>query len=147
MINGLIYINGDQQGVIECEQKVKDFVDKLTSSCLTTMLSTNITNNLCPVCASDFDSPYSLEQCGHTFCRLCLIAYFDTHFNATMSLDAFKMSCPYQQCNKICLISDIASLLGSEKMARLATIAFQIYIRQPDNDLVQCMGNDCRQVQ
>ena len=56
------------------------------------------------------------------------------------------MTCPSQQCNDVCLIRDIVSILGFERMTRLAIIAFQIYIRRIDNNLVQCIGIDCKQV-
>ncbi|CAF1265906.1 unnamed protein product [Rotaria sordida] len=63
-----------------------------------------------------------------------------------MALNAFKLCCPYDKCNVECLIRDIVSILGFQQANRLALIAFKIYIRCPQNDLVQCFGNDCDQV-
>ncbi|CAF3563464.1 unnamed protein product [Rotaria sordida] len=151
MIKCLISVSGDREAVIECEQKVKQFLDKFTcmSNHSNGVTPENIIinmKNICSICNCDFDSPYTLEQCGHTFCRSCLSAYFDAYFDVTLSFEAFKLSCPFYQCNEICLIRDIVSVIGFERMARLAMIAFQVYIRRPDNDLVQCMGIDCNQV-
>jgi ATP-dependent RNA helicase DHX8/PRP22 len=106
----------------------------------------NDTQSICTVCMCEFDSPYSLQQCGHTFCRSCLISYFESHMNSTITANAFKLCCPFDKCDVPCLIRDIVSILGAEKATRLAMIAFKIHIRSPENDLVQCWGNDCDQV-
>ncbi|CAF1320817.1 unnamed protein product, partial [Adineta ricciae] len=147
VIKHVITITGDRDAVTSCEQKVTQFLDNFSQ------LSGHVdekksadTTNTCPICACDFDSPYALQQCGHTFCRSCLTAYFDTYFDVTISSDAFKLSCPLQNCNAVCLIRDIVSILGFERMTRLAMIAFQIYIRRGENNLAQCMGIDCKQV-
>ncbi len=144
MIKHLIVVSGERETLIECERKVKELLDKFT--CISSQQKAIDMKNICPICNCDFDSPYGLQQCGHTFCHSCLTAYFDTYFDATIGFDAFKLSCPLQQCNEVCLIRDIISVLGFERMARLAMIAFQIYIRRVDNNLVQCMGIDCKQV-
>jgi hypothetical protein len=147
MIKRLIVVSGDRETVIECERRVKELLDKFAYTSSHSNEKTTIDmKNICTICNCDFDSPYALQQCGHTFCRPCLTAYFDTYFDATISYEAFKLSCPFQQCNEVCLIRDIVSVLGFERMARLAMIAFQIYIRRVDNNLVQCMGIDCKQV-
>ncbi|UJR32555.1 hypothetical protein I4U23_020016 [Adineta vaga] len=147
IIKHLIVISGDRETVTECEEKVTQILDNfLRISSHSNENKSTDTINICPICACDFDSPYALQQCGHTFCHSCLTAYFDTYFDVTISFDAFKLSCPLQHCNEVCLIRDIVSILGFERMARLAMIAFQIYIRRGDSNLVQCMGIDCKQV-
>ncbi|CAF3878672.1 unnamed protein product [Adineta steineri] len=147
MIKHFIVINGDREIVNECERKVNELLNKFAS--ISNQSNEKIMidmKNTCPICMCDFDSPYAFQQCGHTFCHSCLTAYFDTYFDATMSFTSFKLTCPIQECNEVCLIRDIVSILGFERMARLAMIAFQIYIRRNDNNLVQCMGIDCKQV-
>ncbi|CAF1472638.1 unnamed protein product, partial [Rotaria sordida] len=147
IIKHLIVMIGDREKVIECEQKVKELLDKFVNSFNQSNGKKTIDmKNICPICDCEYDSPYVLQQCGHIFCRSCLSAYFDTYFDATKSFETFKLSCPCQECNEVCLIRDIVSILGFERMARLAMIAFQIYIRRVDNNLVQCMGIDCKQV-
>ena len=104
------------------------------------------TKNICEICTENLESPYTLQQCGHTFCHSCLTSYFSTYFDTTISYDTFKVSCPFKNCNAVCLIRDIVSVVGFERMARLAMIAFQIYARRADNNLAQCIGLDCKQV-
>lgn len=144
MIRRVVSISGDQDTVVECEQKIKQYLAKLS---LNSSEHTTINmNNTCHICSCDYDSPYRLEQCGHTFCRSCLSAYFDSFVDVTLSYAAFKLSCPFHNCDELCLIRDIVSVIGFERMARLATIAFQYYIRRTDNDLCPCIGMDCKQV-
>jgi hypothetical protein len=153
MIKRLVLVSGDPQTVSECDQNVKKFLQTLipvpihstATSCQKTTIMTD-THDICPICACKFDSPYSLQQCGHIFCRSCLMDYFESHMDSTMTADAFTLCCPFNKCNVECLIRDIVSVLGSEKAALLAMIAFRIHIRRPENDLIQCSGNDCNQV-
>jgi ATP-dependent RNA helicase DHX8/PRP22 len=139
--------------VTECEQRVKDFLNELSPPSIhginntSNAKSTIDTKRTCPICMDNLESPYSLQQCGHKYCRSCLSYYFNTCLDVTKSITSFKLSCLIEQCDKLCLISDIESVLGHELMPRLATIAFQIYIRQPENDLAQCSGVNCKQVQ
>ena len=151
MIKRLIVVSGVREAVTECEHKIKQFIDKFESKSNHVNINSSTTiimkmKNICSICECDFDSPYTLEQCGHTFCRSCLSAYFDGYFDVTLSFDSFKLSCPFHQCNEICLIRDIVSVIGFERMTRLAMIAFQIFVRRSDGDLVQCTGIDCKQV-
>lgn len=143
MIKRLIAITGDEQSVLECERNVKDFLQRCVLIHSTILPDTQIR---CPMCMCEFDSPYSLQQCGHIFCRSCLINYFETYMNSTMITDAFKLCCPSNGCGAVCLIRDIVSILGSEKTNRLATIVFERNIRNTKNDLVQCFGDNCIQV-
>jgi hypothetical protein len=153
VVKRLVLVSGDSQIVLECERNVKDFLRTLVPvpihSTATARQNTKITTDaqrMCPICMCEFDSPYPLQQCGHTFCRLCLINYFESHIDSTLTSVTFIICCPFDKCNVECLIQDIVSVLGSDKAARLAMIAFKIYIRRPENDLVQCLGNDCNQV-
>jgi ATP-dependent RNA helicase DHX8/PRP22 len=138
----LITVSGDQQNVLECERNVKDF---LRIGVTATKISRD-TPDICTMCMCEFDSPYSLQECGHIFCRSCLISYFESDMDSTMTTDTFKICCPFNRCGVACLIRDIVSILGSEKTSNLAKAAFERYIRNSENDLVQCSGNNCIQV-
>lgn len=138
-----ILIRGNRDAVIECQCKVKSLLDKLVR---TPLGSATDTENICPLCADNFNSPYLLQQCGHIFCHSCLHNYFDTRFDKTLSFKEFKLCCPANDCNQVCLIRDIQSILESDELARLATVAYQLYIRNGKDGLVQCVGNDCKQI-
>jgi ATP-dependent RNA helicase DHX8/PRP22 len=140
IIKRLIIISGDQQSVLECERNVKDFLPTYVPVHSTISRDTS---GICTMCMCEFDSPYSLQQCGHIFCRSCLISYFES---STMTTDTLKLCCPSNRCGLTCLIRDIISILGSEKINRLARIAFERHIRNSENDLVQCSGDNCNQV-
>ncbi|CAF4504213.1 unnamed protein product [Rotaria socialis] len=148
MIKQRITVRGNRTAVTECEQKVNNILGKvvLTSveSATKTIMATDI-EHICLICADNFNEPYSLQQCGHKFCHSCLSDYFETHFDTTMNSETFKLRCPSSDCNKICLIRDIQSIVGFDKMALLATIAYKIHIREPKNDLAQCVGINCNQ--
>jgi len=149
----LILVSGDQQSVSECEQKVRNFLQRFERVPIypttTASQEQNIrmdTQSICTMCMRKFDSPYSLQQCGHTFCRSCLMNYFESYLDSTTTTDDLKLCCPFDKCDVACLIRDIVSVLGSEKTARLAVNAFKIHVRRSTNDLVQCWGDDCNQV-
>lgn len=151
IVKRVISVSGDREAAIECEQKLKNYLDEYArisnhSNIVSSERITLNTNNVCSICSCNFDSPYTLVQCGHTFCHSCLNTYFDTYFDVTLSFASFKISCPFMQCNELCLIRDIVAIVGFERLARLAAIAFQVYIRRIDSDLVQCMGLNCKQV-
>lgn len=153
VIKRIVSVSGDKEAVLKCEQNVKHLLERLVPVAIhstatawqTTTMKIN-TQCLCTICMCELDSPYSLQQCGHTFCRLCLMMYFESHFDSTMTADAFKLCCPFNKCSVACVIRDIVSILGNDKTARLAKIAFKICIRSTKNDLVQCVGNNCEQV-
>jgi ATP-dependent RNA helicase DHX8/PRP22 len=143
MIKRIIRISGEESAVKKCEQRIREFISTLEQTKLTT---NKLNNTECPFCTCPCDSPYALQQCGHTYCRSCLMGYFETRFDPTLSIQAFKITCPIEKCNSPCLIRDIQSILGSEKLIRLAKAAFQIYLKKSGIDLVQCFGIDCAQV-
>lgn len=143
MIKRFIRISGDQTKIKLCENQIRQYLTTLEQNSSTINKSNN---TACPFCCDTCDSPYKLQQCGHTFCRGCLMNYFETRFDPTMTLKQFKICCPAEKCNSSCLIRDIKSILGADKMIRIAKAAFQIYLKQPKIDLAQCLGIDCIQV-
>ncbi|CAF3991955.1 unnamed protein product [Rotaria magnacalcarata] len=150
VLKRLIIINGDKNKVLECERKIKDRLDSYLPEYVPTTTTADFqrltiaTNEerVCPICLSDFKSPYCLQPCGHTFCRLCL----QNHFESIYNTDALHLCCPLLTCKVECVIQDIEAVLGFEKMSCLAKIAFQIYIARQESDLNQCIGNNCDQV-
>jgi hypothetical protein len=147
MIKRIIYIYGEEKAAKECEKHVRNQLASLPQ--LTTTKKTtgnNLSNPDCLFCLGACESPYVLQQCGHMYCRGCLYDFFVTRCDPTLSVNAFKLSCPVDGCNVSCLIRDIKSILGAEKMERVAKAAFQIYLKKPGVDLAQCVGIDCQQV-
>jgi hypothetical protein len=143
MIKRIIRISGEEPAVKRCEERIRQFLGTLKE----TISTINKSNNMeCPFCCCPCESPYTLQQCGHTYCRECLMRYFETRFDPTLSLEQFKITCPTEKCNSSCLIRDIKSILGPEKIIRLAKAAFQVYLKKPNVDLTQCVGIDCAQV-
>lgn len=143
MIKKIIRISGEELAVKNCEERIRQYLTTLEQTKSTTNKSNNID---CPLCLCPCESPYTLQQCGDTYCRECLMRYFETRFDPTLSIQQFKITCPIEKCNSSCLIRDIKSILGPEKIIRLAKAAFQIYLKKPNVDLVQCVGIDCTQV-
>ncbi len=143
MLKKLIRICGEEMRVKICEDRIRQYLTTLKQK----TSITNKSNNMeCPICSGTCDSPYSLQQCGHKYCRECLVQFFETRFDSTLSLKQFKLCCPVDKCNSPCLIRDIKSILGSDKMIRLAKTAFQVYMKEPCIDLAECFGIDCKQV-
>ncbi|CAF1394380.1 unnamed protein product [Rotaria sordida] len=144
MIKRVIYIYGEEKAVKECENRVRKQLASLPQLATTKKNTSNHPD--CPFCMGVCEPPYALQQCGHIYCRGCLYDFFATRCDPTLSVNAFKIYCPVDGCNTPCLIRDIKSILGAEKMERLAKAAFQIYLKQPGVDLAQCIGIDCQQV-
>lgn len=137
----LITISGDKQSVVQCEQAIIEFLEKHRSD-----ISEEKKTSLCPMCMCEFDSPYSLQECGHIFCRSCLMNYFESYMNSMIRTDTLKLCCPLNRCGVVCLIRDIVSIMGAERITHLAMTAFEKYIQNSDNDLARCFEDNCSQV-
>ncbi len=143
----MICICAEKTAAIDCEKRVRELLASFSQKTSTINTANTMTNNPeCRLCCDTCEAPYVLQQCGHTYCRSCLIGYFETRFDPTLSVNGFKLCCPADGCNASCLIRDIKSILGTDGIARLAKAAFQIYLKQTGIDLAQCIGVDCQQV-
>lgn len=139
----VIRISGDDHSVKICENRVRQYLATLTPD---SSSKTTTAKNECPLCCDTCEFPYALQECGHVYCRSCLMNFFESKIDPTLSLKEYQLVCLVDQCGSKCLIRDIKSILGAEKTPRLAKIALQIYLRQPKVDLAQCFGIDCNQV-
>ena len=145
MMKRVISICGEQSAAKDCENHVRALLTSLSQS-ITKNNTASGNDGDCPICFAPCESPYALQQCGHTYCRACLLDFFTSKCSPTLSMSTFKICCPVAGCNASCLIRDIKSILGTDKMERLVKVAFQIYLQQKGADLATCFGIDCPQV-
>ena len=143
IVKKTLVIRGGRSAVSKCEDRLRQYLVQLPQQTSSTKSTVTIQ---CPLCCSTCESAYTLQQCGHTFCRICLHHMFETHCDQTLGEKAFLVGCPAEKCDAQCLIRDIKSILGPGGMKRLSQTAFQIYLKQTKHDLAQCVGIDCMQV-
>ncbi|KAJ3732932.1 hypothetical protein DFJ43DRAFT_267411 [Lentinula guzmanii] len=98
----------------------------------------------CPVCLGEVDCPVTLSQCKHSYCRACLISYFQ----ATIDNKFFPLMCLGDENNCTCPlpISLARQVLLADEFDSLAEAAFEAYIHEHPNEFHYCPSPDCMQV-
>ncbi|KAJ3968151.1 hypothetical protein EV361DRAFT_437526 [Lentinula raphanica] len=98
----------------------------------------------CPVCLGKVDCPVSLSQCGHSYCRACLIGYL----HAAMDNKFFPLTClgDNNKCSCLFPISLTRQLLSADEFDSFIEAAFEAYIHQRPDEFHYCPSPDCMQV-
>lgn len=133
-----IQISGKEEDVLKCEERIKtEWKNMLTKQAPLT------NTNECPICCSKAN--YALQACGHKYCFDCLRQQLATKCDTTLSNESLRIRCMMTKCDSVLLLRDIKTIIDSVSMRKLARASFQAYLKS-DDDIVQCVGIDCRQV-
>lgn len=97
----------------------------------------------CPICLCELEDAYKLEYCGHQFCRECLLEQCKS---ATRSQDSFPLRCSEKGCNALIVISDLRSLLSTEKLEDLFRSSLGAFVASSRGTYRFCPSPDCPSV-
>ncbi|CAF3768452.1 unnamed protein product [Rotaria sp. Silwood1] len=139
-----IRIVGKEKDVLKCEETIKKTwtttpVEQQTATKLV-IVKTSIE---CPICCDTAN--YFLQACGHPYCLNCLKMQLSTKFDTTLSNESLKIKCITSECNSTLLLRDIKTIIDPNNMPKLARASLAAYLKT-DNDIVRCMGTDCKQI-
>ena len=134
----VISIRGD----IEMKRKVEEIVLEIaeTGKDLAERSDSEIT---CPICLCEVEDGYQLEGCSHFFCRLCLVEQCDS---AIKNLDSFPVCCAHQGCKVPILLTDLKSLLSTEKLEELFRASLAAFVVSSRGTYRFCPSPDCPSV-
>ncbi|KAJ9177545.1 hypothetical protein P3X46_012754 [Hevea brasiliensis] len=134
----VIYIHGST----ESKQKVEEIIFEIaqTSADSAETLDDEAT---CPICLCEVEDGYRLEDCGHLFCRFCLMEQFES---AVKNLDSFPIGCAREGCRALILLSDIRCLLSGEKMEELFRASVGSFVASSGGTYRFCPTPDCPSV-
>ncbi|CAF4076461.1 unnamed protein product [Rotaria sp. Silwood1] len=68
-----------------------------------------------------------------------------TKFDTILSNESLKIKCITSECNSTLLLCDIKTIIDPNNMPKLARASLAAYLKT-DNDIVRCMGTDCKQI-
>lgn len=94
----------------------------------------------CPICLCDIEDAYQLEGCVHKFCRFCLLEQFDS---AIKNQGSFPLCCAYKNCGSPILVTDLRSLLSSEKLEELFRASLGAFVASSGGTYKFCPSPDC----
>ncbi|KAF5960411.1 hypothetical protein HYC85_001620 [Camellia sinensis] len=129
-------------GSIELKQKVEDIIYEIAQ--MSGPSAQRVDNEAgCPICLCEVEDGYRLEGCLHQFCRLCLIEQCES---AIKSRDSFPMHCMHEDCGAIILLTDLRSLLSSEKLDELFRASLGSFVASSGGNFRFCPSPDCPSV-
>lgn len=97
----------------------------------------------CPVCLCEVEDAYRLESCGHLFCRMCLVEQLES---ALKNLDSFPICCAHGSCRAPILLTDLRSLLSSDKLEELFRASLGSFVASSGGTYRFCPSPDCPSV-
>lgn len=134
----VISVHGDK----ELKQKVEDIIYEIAQrGCGLAESFDNETS--CPICLCEVEDGYRLEDCGHLFCRLCLVEQCES---ASKNQDSFPICCAHEGCRAPILITDLRSLLSSEKLEELFRASVGSFVALSGGNYRFCPSPDCPSV-
>ncbi|XWS29571.1 hypothetical protein CRYUN_Cryun24cG0040300 [Craigia yunnanensis] len=134
----VISIRGDK----EMKRKVEEIVLEIaeTGKDLAERSDSEVT---CPICLCEVEDGYQLEGCSHFFCRLCLVEQCES---AIKNLDSFPVCCAHQDCKVPILLTDLKSLLSTEKLEELFRASLAAFVASSRGTYRFCPSPDCPSV-
>ncbi|KAM7523782.1 hypothetical protein LguiA_013684 [Lonicera macranthoides] len=133
----VISIHGSKQ----LKQKVEDIIYEIAQ---TSGPSKGVEDEAaCPICLCEVEDSYRLEGCTHEFCRSCLAEQCDS---ALKSRDSFPMCCAQKDCGAPILLTDLRSLLSSEKLEELFRASLGAFVAASGGTYRFCPSPDCPSV-
>ncbi|GMJ08687.1 hypothetical protein like AT4G01020 [Hibiscus trionum] len=134
----IILVRGDK----DMKQKVEEIVLEIAEAGrdLAERSDSDVT---CPICLCEVEDGYLLEGCSHLFCRLCLVEQCES---AIRNLDSFPVCCAHQDCKAPILLTDLKSLLSTEKFEELFRASLGAFVASSGGAFRFCPSPDCPSV-
>ncbi|KAL5556528.1 hypothetical protein UlMin_038764 [Ulmus minor] len=134
----VILMQGDKELKPKVEQIISDMGRMIGSSA--ERFDNEVT---CPICLCDIEDGYQLEDCLHKFCRLCLVEQCDS---AIRNQGSFPLCCTHKDCNSLIRITDLRSLLPSDKLEELFRASVGAFVSSSGGTYRFCPSPDCPSV-
>ncbi|XP_077221546.1 ATP-dependent RNA helicase DEAH11, chloroplastic-like [Tasmannia lanceolata] len=107
-----LYVRGSK----ELKQTTENIILELAQSINGRPTQSSSGEATCPICLCEVEDSYSLEACGHGFCRTCLM---DQCESAMKSREGFPLCCAREGCKNKIMLVDVRSLLSNDKLEEL----------------------------
>ncbi|KAK6791080.1 hypothetical protein RDI58_010161 [Solanum bulbocastanum] len=129
------------KGTKDMKQKVEEIISEIAQSGLPSRMMDDETD--CPICLCELEDAYKLESCTHTFCRSCLLEQCES---AIRSREGFPLCCMHKGCGAHFLVSDLRSLLSSDKLEELFRASLGAFVAASVGRYRFCPSPDCPSV-
>ncbi|XP_060183939.1 ATP-dependent RNA helicase DEAH11, chloroplastic-like [Lycium barbarum] len=127
------------KGTKEMKQKVEEIISEIAQTSDRRMDD----EADCPICLCELEDAYRLEGCNHFFCRSCLLEQCES---AIRSREGFPLCCMHKGCGAHILVSDLRSLLSSEKLEELFRASLGAFVAASGGRYRFCPSPDCPSV-
>ncbi|XP_072991689.1 ATP-dependent RNA helicase DEAH12, chloroplastic-like [Typha latifolia] len=133
------------RGTKEMKQSVQEVICELALSLGSSDLASKPSDDegTCAICLCEVDEPYRLEECGHSFCRNCLIDHCES---AIRSREGFPLCCSKEKCQKPLLLVDLRALLSTDKLEDLFRASLVSFVASSGGAYRFCPTPDCPSV-
>ncbi|KAK9134221.1 hypothetical protein Syun_013551 [Stephania yunnanensis] len=132
-----LILKGNKDLKQKMEEIIYEFANSLSLSEPGEQLETEAA---CPICLCEVEDCYQLEACLHKFCRSCLVEQCES---AIKSHDGFPICCTFTGCRKPILLTDLKSLLISEKLEELFKASLGAFVASNGGTYRFCPSPDC----
>lgn len=129
------------KGTKDMKQKVEEIISEIAQSGLPSRMMDDEAD--CPICLCELEDAYRLEGCTHSFCRSCLL---DQCESAIRSREGFPLCCTHKGCGAHVLVSDLRSLLSSDKLEELFRASLGAFVAASGGCYRFCPSPDCPSV-
>lgn len=126
-------------GKMEVKPKVEELIHEI--ACSSSHLAERVgTGSDCPICLCEVEDGYRLENCGHLFCRMCLVEQCESTIR---NRGDFPTCCTHSGCGEPILLVDLKSLLSSEKLEELFRASLGAFVASSEGKYRFCPSPDC----
>lgn len=129
----VISVRGDK----DAKQKAENLISEMTKELESDPVSG------CPVCFCSVEEGYYLEDCGHQFCRSCLVEQCES---AIKNRDILPLRCAREGCGAYILMTDLRALLLPERLDELFWAALGKFVTSSGGKFRFCPSPDCPSV-
>ncbi|KAI9116976.1 hypothetical protein K1719_011975 [Acacia pycnantha] len=134
----IIYVRGK----MELKPKVEELIHEI--ACSSNHLVERLRTGLdCPICLCEVEDGYQLENCGHLFCRMCLVEQCES---AIRNQGSFPIHCTHEGCGDPILLVDLKALLSNEKLEELFRASLGAFVTSSVGKYRFCPSPDCPSV-
>ncbi|KAE8696233.1 Helicase domain-containing protein [Hibiscus syriacus] len=134
----IILIRGDK----EMKQKVEEIVLEIAKAGRD-FAERSDSEVTCSICLCEVEDGYRLEGSSHLFCRLCLLEQCESAIRYSGS---FPVCCASQYCKAPILLTDLKSLLSTEKLEELFRASLGAFVASSGGAFRFCPSPDCLSV-
>ncbi|KAI3691505.1 hypothetical protein L2E82_49867 [Cichorium intybus] len=133
-----ISIRGNKELKQNVEETIRDIVNTSGQN-----VESQSQTAACPICLCDVEDGFRLENCGHEFCRMCLIEQCES---AIKRHSGFPLICAHENCPAMILTVDLRSILVVEKLEELFRASVSSFVGSSNGSYKFCPSPDCPSV-